>query len=140
MSAAIDYRASACYQAGKMLSLDEARERRQRNDPVHSFLARVYALCAQDKPRHALEQIFDQIDDWLLEEKFELVRQAFQLVDLEKLAPTCILGFLSVTVPYREHSIIKELRSAFLPKAKEELQKKLQDEARVTTLLQEHHD
>lgn len=66
------------------------------------FFADVYRLVAADKPRKALTKIYDYLDDLVLCEQLTLVDAALQAVDLGKLNPACMLGFLTITLATRD--------------------------------------
>ena len=69
------------------------------NDPSE-FFAEVYRLIAADKSRKALTEIYDFLDDLLLEHRFTVVDLILKAVDLGKLDSTCMIGFLSITYIY----------------------------------------
>jgi hypothetical protein len=71
------------------------------NEPSE-FFAEIYRLVAVDKSREALTEIYDFLDDLLLEHRFTAVDAILKAVDLSKLDPTCMLGFLSITYVYRD--------------------------------------
>lgn len=99
------------------------------------FFSTIYSLCAENKPRHALEIIFDTLDDRILENDIDFVVNFLDQVDLTKLAPTCILGLFSVLYPA---SIILEIKNSLIslyPKALKELSIQLNDENRAEKLL-----
>lgn len=97
-----------------------------------AFLALVYSLCAEGKPRHALEVVFDWVDDRLLACHFGAVREALEAADLERLAPTCRLGFWSVCQPYKEHP---EIAAALFEYARRVQAWESAENSRVKTLL-----
>ncbi len=66
------------------------------------LFADVYRLVLAKKSRQALTKIYDFLDDLVLAERFAEVDATLQDVDLSKLDPTCMLGFLTITFAARD--------------------------------------
>jgi hypothetical protein len=131
MSAAIDLNDYSNYRvSGTIISLEEARARKQslralqEASATQNFLRGVYQLCAQQRPRVALKLIFDTIDRWMTEGRWATVNGVLPDIELEKLAPTCVLGFLTITAPAKEKLLG---RTAYYQRAKEHLRDELKE-------------
>jgi hypothetical protein len=72
----------------------DAQEQRD----VDLFLDAAYLLSEADKTRDGLDHIFQKMNTLLVAGKFRLASSILKQVDVERLSPTLLVGFLSITL------------------------------------------
>lgn len=70
---------------------------------VPKWLAEVYEAVAERRVRHAIDVLFERMDDLFLEGKFQEADRILSSVDVEKLDENLMVGFLTITFAAKEH-------------------------------------
>lgn len=95
------------------------------------LLAQLYHHCQNEQSRLALSMIFDVLDRWMTSGRWEAIEQVFQQAALTRIAPNCIIGLLTITLPVRTRI---EARAAYFTRARNHLLQQIPIE-RVNLLL-----
>lgn len=85
------------------------------------WLETLYALVARDKPDKAVELLFEQVDDQMIEGRFAECDDLLQIIDLDRLDLNLIIAVLSITLAPKDSL---PSRPAFVQKASAEVQKR----------------
>ncbi len=94
--------ASLCVASQGMVLPDRARAHPRNLMTPKLLHERLWQLESEQHPRHALSLMFETIDNWMLDGKFEPVRETLRTVCLEKHSITGALGFATITLPARD--------------------------------------
>ena len=77
---------------------------------VNFPMSEVRDLAARGEPDTALDLVFDQLDDLLLDDRFEECAAVLHTVDPTRLPPVVAVGFLAITCAADDR--LREARSA----------------------------
>ena len=85
---------------------------------IHEFLNKLYLLSEAMEEHAASDEIFNFMDDSLLDEDFDTCNESLNQAEVEKVLPSSIVSFLMVTLRAKDKL---PARAKFLQRALEAL-------------------
>jgi hypothetical protein len=82
-----------------------------------AFVRSVREIAREDEPEDALDLVYQTIDRWMRQGRFDIVREVLALADPDPLPLVVALAYVSVTQPASE--LLGEERARFVARVEE---------------------